>query len=148
MILRQRTSKRRFDNSRAEAKVDFAALVLADSPNQYLVCPAELCQQAEAHRDSPVYDISAQALKEQWMRMVDKQPRVSAANADDAAMQYDFVQRSALMRFPDTITVRFIPMGEDQSTLAIYSRSKYGYSDLGVNKERIDHWLDQLENEN
>jgi uncharacterized protein (DUF1499 family) len=41
--------------------------------------------------------------------------------------------------------VRFISVAtyhtESQSTLAIYSRSIYGKSDLGVNRERIETWL-------
>ena len=48
------------------------------------------------------------------------------------------------MRYPDSITVRFLPLEEGRSTLAIYSRSHYGRSDFGVNKERVDGWLASL----
>jgi uncharacterized protein (DUF1499 family) len=30
------------------------------------------------------------------------------------------------------------------STLAIYSRSQYGYYDFGANKRRVEKWLEQL----
>jgi len=56
-------------------------------------------------------------------------------------MQYDYIQRTALMRYPDSITVRFIALGSNRSTLGIYSRSHYGKSDLGVNEARIRAWL-------
>jgi len=51
------------------------------------------------------------------------------------------VQRSLIFRFPDTITVQVFPQTEGGSTLAIYSRSNYGRSDLGVNKARVQRWL-------
>ena len=145
-IFRQRTDRWRFNNTRAAADVDFSTLVLANSPNQYLVCPPDYCPRAEVHREAPVFSMSAKALKKKWMDLMDHQPRMTVGRADDRQMQYDFIQRTALFRFPDTITVRFIPLEDDLSTVAIYSRSKYGYSDWGVNEKRIDRWLDQLEN--
>ncbi|MCB1632914.1 MAG: DUF1499 domain-containing protein [Pseudomonadales bacterium] len=39
-----------------------------------------------------------------------------------------------------------MPLGEARSTLIIYSRSVYGYSDLGVNKARVNRWLAELQN--
>ncbi len=64
--------------------------------------------------------------------------------APTKGQQFDYVQRSARFRFPDIITVRFISVSSSQSTLAIYSRSIYGKSDFGVNRERIDAWLKTL----
>jgi uncharacterized protein (DUF1499 family) len=49
------------------------------------------------------------------------------------------------MDFPDSITVRFIPLTPDSATLAIYSRSHYGRNDFGVNEARIRAWLTALE---
>jgi len=59
-------------------------------------------------------------------------------------LRFDLVQRSALFRFPDTVSIEVIPLGDSRSTLAIYSRSTYGYSDLGVNRKRIERWLARL----
>jgi uncharacterized protein (DUF1499 family) len=63
---------------------------------------------------------------------------------DEEGQQFDYLQRSARFRFPDIVTVRFIAVSPAQSTLAIYSRSLYGKSDFGVNRERIDAWLKML----
>ena len=52
--------------------------------------------------------------------------------------------RTPIVRWPDWVTVRFIPLGEDQSTLAIYSRSVYGRKDFGTNERRITDWLARL----
>ena len=60
-------------------------------------------------------------------------------------LQYDFLQHSRIMRFHDSITVRFIPLRDTNSTLAIYSRSHYGYSDWNVNRKRVEAWLAALQ---
>jgi uncharacterized protein (DUF1499 family) len=94
---------------------------------------------------SPVYNVPVAVLRNAWLGMILQQPRVErlAVSADE--LQYDFMQRSRLLRFPDTITVRFIPLDPVMSTLAIYSRSHYGYSDFGVNQHRIESWLAALQ---
>jgi len=53
-------------------------------------------------------------------------------------------QKSALFRFADDIDVQAIPVDGGKSALAIYSRSRVGYSDLGVNRKRIERWLSQI----
>ncbi len=124
--------------------VDFETLKLKGSPNQFLVAPPGLCRNATPHGEAPVFEMPAEALRERWLERIPKQPRVTALGADPARDQYDFEQVSALVGFPDTITVRFLPAGEGRSTVAIYSRSHYGRSDLGVNEKRIRAWLELL----
>ena len=124
--------------------MDFQTLVLTSwKRNQYLVTPDDYCS-ARAHMDSPTFDLSVEELRERWMTMIASQPRVETRKADDAAMQYEFIQRTKLMRFPDIITVRFIPLEQRRSTLAVYSRSRYGRRDFGVNKDRVLAWLEAL----
>ena len=123
--------------------VDFVELKLTDKPNQFLVCPPEFCG-TDPHADSPVFDVSVEQLRVRWREVLAAQPRVELVVEDEEGQQFDYVQRSARFRFPDIITVRFISVSPSQSTLAIYSRSVYGKSDLGVNRERIEGWLDIL----
>ena len=124
--------------------IDFRTLTRPPRPNQYLVCPAHFCA-AAPDAVSPVYAISVGVLQGRWLAMVAQQPRVEQLAVSPDGLQYDFLQRSQFFRFPDTITVRFIPLGETQSTLAIYSRSHYGYADFGVNRKRITAWLQALQ---
>ncbi len=125
--------------------IDFATLELTPKPNQYLVCPPAVCLKAQTvHREAPTYPASVAELVSAFLGVVGKQDRVSPGPSDLASYQFDFVQRSAIMRYPDTISVKFMPIDAEHTTLAIYSRSHYGYSDMGVNKARIDSWLDQL----
>ena len=125
------------------AAVDFAELKLTDKPNQILRCPPGFCD-ANPHADSPVFDVSVEQLRERWREVVAVQPRVELLAEDEEGRQFDYVQRSVRFRFPDLITVRFISVSFSKSTLAIYSRSVYGKSDFGVNRERIDGWLKTL----
>ena len=120
--------------------VDFAELKLTDKPNQFLMCPPGFCG-ANPNADSSVFDISVEQLRARWREVVAAQPRVELLAKDEDGRQIDYIQRSARFRFPDIITVRFISASPSQSTLAIYSRSIYGGSDFGVNRERIDAWL-------
>ncbi|RED44823.1 DUF1499 domain-containing protein [Aestuariispira insulae] len=125
------------------ASIDFRTLERSDRPNQFLVCPAGLCS-APVDLESPVFEMTATALRDRWLAMIKDQPRVETIAADPENLLYHFVQRSYWMRFPDSITVCFFDLADGKSTLAIYSRSHYGRSDFGVNENRIRHWLDLL----
>jgi hypothetical protein len=62
------------------------------------------------------------------------------------AGQGDFVTwvtRSALWGFPDYTSVRISPDGTGAS-VAIFARARFGDSDLGVNRARVEAWLRQL----
>ena len=126
------------------APVDFATLKLTGKPNQYLICPPGLCA-APPHAASPLFDLPAEQLRARWREIAAAQPRLARLAERDDGWQIDYVQRSARFRFPDIVTVRFIPTTPTQSTLAIYSRSLYGRSDLGVNRKRIETWLALLQ---
>ena len=120
--------------------VEFAELKLTDKPNQFLMCPPGLCD-TNSNVESPVFDVPVARLRAHLREVVAAQPRVELLTKDEDGQQIDYIQRSARFRFPDIITVRFISVSTSQSTLAIYSRSIYGESDFGVNRERIDAWL-------
>jgi len=127
----------------AVAPVDFAQLQLAGSPNRHLVCPPDLCS-ADPQAFSPVFDMPPARLREHWLAVVAARPRVRLLAEYDGGMQIDYVARTARFRFPDIVTVRFIPVPPAQSTIAIYSRSLYGRSDLGMNRARVESWLSAL----
>ncbi len=120
--------------------VDFATLEFSGKPNQYLMCPADLCS-ATPHAEPPVFELAAAELAEAWSAMVAREPRVARLAEDTQALQFDYVQRSALWGFPDIITVRFIAATPETSTVAVFSRAIYGYGDLGVNRKRVTAWL-------
>ena len=55
-----------------------------------------------------------------------------------------YVVHTAVLGFPDIVTVEFVALGSDRSSIALYSRSRYGRSDFGKNRRRVEHWLSQL----
>ena len=77
--------------------------------------------------------------------MAAAQPRTFLAATYPAARQVHFVARSAWLNFPDLVTAQVGDAGPGGSTLALYSRSVYGYSDLGVNRRRLNAWLAALQ---
>jgi len=125
------------------SSLDFKNLILGPKPNQFLVCPAEYCS-AEPHLLSPTFPVSAEDLRHHWMTLIKTQPRIEPGHSGDKVMQYDFIQRSSLISYPDSITVKFIAENDNSSRIAIYSRSHYGKSDFGVNESRIKNWLTAL----
>jgi uncharacterized protein (DUF1499 family) len=127
-------------------EVDFSTLQLRPSPNQYLVCPRELCR-AQPHAESPRFEVSVEQLRAAWLRVVQQQPRVTPLSSDPHEQQYEYRALTPVIHFPDAVTVRLLSVTADTSTLAIYSRSHYGYGDLGENRRRVRGWLEQLSNE-
>ena len=125
------------------APFDFAKPDLPDEPNRFLLCPPDFCG-ATPQAESPAFAVPVETLGEAWRDLAAAQPRVTLLAESEDGLRLDYVQRSARFRFPDIITVRFIALSPAESTLAVYSRSLYGRSDFGVNRERIESWLELL----
>lgn len=125
--------------------VDFSTLALKDTPNQFLMCPSGRCA-ASPHAPSPVFAVSEQDLRAaiigSWPNM--ERTTLVAGTAEAASGEIRLVQYSKWLGFPDTISVHTYPVNANSSTLAIYSRSQVGRSDLGVNRRRIEAWLAAL----
>jgi hypothetical protein len=52
-----------------------------------------------------------------------------------------YIDRSRVMGFPDYVSVAVAPDGEG-SQLSVYSRLRFGRDDFGVNRARLERWLD------
>ena len=121
--------------------VHFETLVRRTTPNDALACPPDVCR-ARSDMAPPIYSLKPEALKAVMAQVVASEPDVTAVDSTPSGDRY--IQRTRWMRFPDTIVVRYIPRADEQSTVAIYSRSQLGKGDLGVNKARIARWLSKL----
>jgi uncharacterized protein (DUF1499 family) len=49
-----------------------------------------------------------------------------------------------MVGFPDMISAKASPEGEG-TRLSVWSRSRYGYSDMGVNRARVEAWLSRMD---
>ena len=123
--------------------IDFAALELTSKPNQFLVLPDGFTARSKAHYTSRVWRGTDQAtLLANFKSVALDAPRTEVTNENDS--QVELCQKSALLKFPDFITAEAVEV-PGGSALCVYSRSKLGYSDLGVNAIRIQGWLEQLD---
>lgn len=57
-----------------------------------------------------------------------------------------YVVRSRIMGFPDVVSIRLDPH-DGGTRLNIFSRARFGYSDLGVNTVRVQRWLNAARGE-
>lgn len=123
---------------------DFATLEPPSSPNAWLIAPADSVG-GEPDEPAPVFPVPAAALAKEWTVIVEQQPRAKIRAVSADGLQVEAEQRSAVFGFVDRISVRFIPLDPERSTLAAYSRAQMGYWDFGVNRQRLHDWLMQLE---
>lgn len=124
--------------------IEFATFTLNWKPNQFLLAPTGLCENAQPHMESPVFNSSPEALLEQFRKVALAAPRVREVADRATPTQTVFVAKSKVFRFPDVIDVMTVPAGDGQSTLAVYSRAQIGVRDFGVNRKRIEDWLSRL----
>ena len=122
---------------------NFQQLTLPRTPNYYLVCPAKYCNVTPSEI-SPVFPVSADDLYNAFNQMISHESRVNFVYTIPEQGQFQLVQKSLVLGLPDDITVQFIALSENTSTLAIYSKSRYGFYDFGANKRRVTAWLEQL----
>jgi uncharacterized protein (DUF1499 family) len=119
-------------------RLDFASLKPPPKPNWFLAAPEGLCRNAKPTEPAPVFAASKEEIWRKLMAWIGAEPRMTVHDQDKAGFYLDATQRSLLFRFPDRITVQLLDAAAPgTSTLAIYSRSKYGHSDLGVNAKRV-----------
>lgn len=93
---------------------------------------------------APVFDLPPVALAARLDAIALAEPRTRRLAGSPEALHATYVQRSRLWGFPDYVSVRVLDAGEGRSTLAIFSRARFGQSDLGVNRARVEKWLAAL----
>ena len=125
--------------------VEFEGLTKGPKPNQALICPEGLCAEGAHDRISPFYKVSVDALRTALTKSLEQEASLERVDDGSDPMRMRYVQRTRLMRFPDTIRIQFYPLEDGAaSTLALYSQSQIGRSDLGVNLARLKRWLGRL----
>lgn len=131
------------DRLAAKEDVDIQALRTPLPPPSFLACPPNYCG-AAARMTVPVFTLPWQALRDKWAQMIKEQPRIVPLGEALAGRRLNYIQHSSLFRFPDMVTVEFVPLGPDRSSLALYSRSRYGHYDFQQNRKRVETWLADL----
>jgi hypothetical protein len=123
--------------------MDMTKIERPSTPNTFLAGPAGM--RPEPDELTPEQPLPAQALYDKARDAFSRKPSTYVAAEFPSRLQIHYVVRSALMNYPDLVTVQVNPAEADQSTLVIWSRSVYGRSDLGVNRQRTKAWLAALQ---
>ena len=118
----------------ADWRADPTAAERTGRPNDYLV--------ADGGDETPrLYAADPEALIDRVAEWFAARERTEVLARDGAGAT--FVERSALMRFPDYISVK-AEAGPEGTALSVWSRSRFGYSDRGVNRARVSALLKVL----
>jgi uncharacterized protein (DUF1499 family) len=128
-----------------QGPVDFAALVRTRAPHDALACPEGACGDARIDIATPIYPVDSSELRGIVREVARRQLGTQLVYSARWDEEDRYVVRSQLLRFPDTVNVRVFGAGDEGSTLALYSRSQIGYSDMGVNERRLRTWLAAIE---
>jgi uncharacterized protein (DUF1499 family) len=123
--------------------MDVSRLERPATPNTFLAGPDAMT--AKPDLVTEIQPEPAAALYQKVRVLFASQPRTYVAAEFPERLQSHYVVRSALLNFPDLVTVQVEAAGPDRATLAIWSRSVYGRSDFGVNRERTKVWLAALQ---
>ncbi len=125
-------------------RVDIAALRLPLPQPGFLACPPSYCT-AHPEITTPIFVLPWRQLRDDWTTAIAAEPRVVRVETRSQGRRLVYIQHSPVFSFPDIVTVEFAALGPDRSGIALYSRSRYGRSDFGKNRERVERWLRLLE---
>lgn len=117
------------------AWLDFATLQRGGRPNQALACSSEICPMAAATRAPMVLDAPPRRIAEALARI---EPAAEFRTEQNGDVRARYVAVTRLMRFRDDVDLLIRPLSEGQSVVAVFSRSRVGYSDLGANSARVE----------
>lgn len=106
------------------------------TPNHHLIRPAG------GDGIAPIYDMTPAELAAALDRIARADgARFLAGDVADGHMTY--ISRSAVFGFPDYTSLRVVPAGTG-ATFAAFARSRFGRSDMGVNRARLKRWMAAL----
>lgn len=120
--------------------IDFAALEPDSRPRRWLVLPPGFSAAATPDAESPVFDAAPEAVLEAFRETALNAARTTLTH--EGGGQLELVQKSAVFRFPDYVTVAAAPC-EGGTGLCVYSRAVVGRYDFSVNRKRVTAWLEE-----
>ncbi|MFK7943937.1 MAG: DUF1499 domain-containing protein [Paracoccaceae bacterium] len=119
--------------------VDPATTERTGRDNDYLIAP-----EGAANAEIDTVFTEAQVAARDLLFLFDSiasnasRTRPIAGSVDELHITY--LQQSLVFGFPDYVSVKAVET-PDGAGLVIWSRSRFGFSDMGANKSRVDGWL-------
>jgi hypothetical protein len=120
--------------------VDFRTLVLPRSPNTCLAVPAGA--HPAAHLATTPLPVPVPIAWPVLRRFGHRFPRTFRFAEWPERRQAQWVERSPRIGFPDVIAAELADGPDGAALLFVYSRSLFGWSDLGVNRRRVQAWIE------
>ena len=123
--------------------LNFESFRRSQKPNNYLIAPDGLCRKSTPDAASPLIRKSPEALFRRLVALFESAGGWKSLHYDENAFRISVVAVTPFLRFKDDVDIRVLPVddlpeGQVGSYVAIYSRSRVGYSDLGANKKRVE----------
>jgi len=94
--------------------------------------------------EAPEFPMDANALASAFDAMILTNRRASRLAGGPEDLWATYVVRTRYLRFPDYVSVKFLDLGNGNSTLAIFSRARFGFGDGGLNRARVKAWMKRL----
>ncbi|MEM9392409.1 MAG: DUF1499 domain-containing protein [Pseudomonadota bacterium] len=116
--------------------IDPSDPALSEGPGQTLV-------RSDGTVKSPVFEKTPDDLLAAFDDIADATPRTQVVAGSVAEGRVTYLTRSLIWGFPDYTTVAAIPV-DGGAEIVAYGRLRFGKSDMGVNAERLQGWLDAL----
>ena len=118
--------------------VDPRAVSKPSTPNHWLIRPVG------GDARPPNYRLDAPTLAKVVDEVVSAQPRTRLVAGSVASGHMTYLTRTPIMGYPDYVSFR-VYATEMGASLAVFSRSRFGRSDLGANRARIEAWMEAID---
>lgn len=118
----------------------FETLKRPASMNHWLIAPQGF--PGKPNEAAPEYPVPVERLRAAFEEVVGAMENVREKSRDGELTHY--IAQTAILRFKDDIRVQFLSLAPRASSLAIYSASRIGFTDLGANRRRLRQWLNLL----
>lgn len=122
--------------------IDFRTLEKSARPNRWLAAPKDMLAVTTPDAPGPRIDAGAAEVFTALLTRLGKDPAASDIQTDEGAWQLSYVAK--IFVFKDDVDVKLREVSSHETELAIYSRSRVGYSDFGVNKKRVETLVSEL----
>ena len=123
--------------------IEFPALKRPNRPNNWLAAPEGFAGLVRVDAGAPVFDKSPRAVFDSVMDLVLERVEWRLRASDPDTLRISFVAVTPLLKFKDDVYVQAVPVEGQagRSSIAVYSASRIGYSDLGTNAKRVNELL-------
>lgn len=97
--------------------------------------------------EAPVFEKSPKRVFDSVMDLVLERVEWRLRASDPDTLRISFVAVTPLLKFKDDVYVQAVPVDgrNDRSSIAVYSGSRIGYSDLGTNAKRVNELLELID---